>query len=94
MSDSTFDSVDPDELPDEAIRCLECGYDLHGIVERRRDVCPECGLPFSTQRLKQRLLKRQDRRSRLIKAGCWILGILVVLVIALLLTVRRLAAAP
>ena len=89
MPESTFDSIDPEELPDEAIRCLECGYDMHGIVDRRRGVCPECGLPFNTQRLKQRVLKRQDRRSRLRKVAWRALGILTLLAVALLLTICR-----
>ena len=26
-------------------RCVECGYDLRGTIERRR--CPECGVSFN-----------------------------------------------
>ena len=94
MPESTFDSVDPDELPDEIIRCPECGYDLHGIIDRRRSFCPECGLPFSTRRLKERLLKRQERRARLKKIGWRIATAAVALAIVLSLGLCQLTSTP
>jgi hypothetical protein len=34
----------PRPIPEEwGLRCVNCGYDLTGLVERR---CPECGEPF------------------------------------------------
>lgn len=30
--------------PHWELRCLQCGYDLTGLIDR---VCPECGTPFS-----------------------------------------------
>ena len=85
MPESTFDSVDPSNLPDEVIRCPDCGYDLHGIADRRHGYCPECGLPFSTRRMRERLLKRRERRVSMLR----LLGIFIGLLIAILLSLCR-----
>jgi hypothetical protein len=49
----------------ETMRCLGCGYDLHGLPENR---CPECGLPFDPADPGTSLLSADSGRKYLVAA--------------------------
>ncbi len=70
--------VDPADFPEDEypVRCLKCGYDLHGLADGR---CPECGEAFERGMLlvETYARRRKPKRGRVRRATYW-LGIVIV----------------
>jgi hypothetical protein len=78
--------VDPDQFPPDEfpVYCMQCGYDLRGLVEPR---CPECGQAFDRGRLlvDQYVRCRRPRSDRRYRAGSrlsWVGCALMILLLA------------
>jgi hypothetical protein len=64
------------------MRCLGCGYDLHGLPENR---CPECGRPFNPDNSATFLCSQVDGRKYLTLALSGLFGMTAPIMVARLL---------